>query len=50
VIAVDSTPAPPSPPTEQPKPVNPEPLQEPIDPEKGKVKEPQPGKSDHPTQ
>ena len=35
-------------PTEAPKPANPEPLQPPpIDPEKGRVKAPQPGKSEH---
>jgi hypothetical protein len=50
-----STPAttPPPPPTEAPKPANPEPLQpskESQDPEKGRVKTPQPGKSEHPTQ
>lgn len=43
-----STPA--SPPVQVPKPANPEPLQEPVDPEKGRVKTPQPGKSEHPTQ
>ncbi len=40
-----STPAP----TVPPKPVDPEPLVEPIDPEKGRVKNPEPGKSEHPT-
>jgi hypothetical protein len=44
-----SAPAPTAPP-EPPKPANPEPLQEPIDPEKGRVKVPEPGKSEHPTQ
>lgn len=39
----------PHPPTEPPKPVNPEPQHEHLDPEKGRVKEPEPGKSDHPT-
>lgn len=34
-------------PTEAPKPANPEPLQEPTDPEKGRVKAPPPGRSDH---
>ena len=45
-----STPAPTTPPAEAPKPVNPEPQHEPLDPEKGRVKTPEPGKSDHPTQ
>jgi hypothetical protein len=50
-----STPAttPTPPPTEPPKPANPEPLQPStpsVDPEKGRVKTPQPGKSEHPTQ
>ena len=40
----------PAPTPEPPKPVNPEPLQEPTDPEKGRVKVPEPGKSEHPTQ
>lgn len=43
-------PHPPHPPAEPPKPVNPEPPHEHLDPEKGRVKEPEPGKSDHPTQ
>lgn len=43
------SPAPP-PPADAPKPANPEPLQEPIDPEKGRVKTPEPGKSEHPKQ
>ncbi|MBA3774595.1 MAG: hypothetical protein H0X13_19515 [Ramlibacter sp.] len=47
---MSSAPAPANPPAELPKPVNPEPLQEPADPEKGRVKVPEPGKSDHPTQ
>jgi len=47
---MDSAPAPPSPPTELPKPVNPEPPHEHVDPEKGRVKTPEPGKSEHPTQ
>lgn len=34
-------------PTEPPKPANPEPLQEPIDPEKGRVESPAPGRSEH---
>jgi hypothetical protein len=38
------------PPADAPKPANPEPLQEPIDPEKGRVKTPEPGKSEHPKQ
>ncbi|MCM2251589.1 MAG: hypothetical protein NDJ19_04435 [Ramlibacter sp.] len=49
--AAPATPATPAPtPTHAPKPVDPEPLQEPIDPEKGRVKTPEPGKSEHPTQ
>lgn len=47
-----STPATPAqPPTEPPKPANPEPLHETesSDPEKGRVKNPVPGKSEHPT-
>jgi hypothetical protein len=49
---VASTPAgtPAPPPAELPKPANPEPLQEPIDPEKGRVKAPEPGKSEHPSE
>ena len=43
------TPAPP-PPAQAPKPANPEPLQEPLDPEKGRVKVPEPGKSEHPSE
>jgi hypothetical protein len=42
-----SSPAPTPAPTEAPKPANPEPLQEPIDPEKGRVKSPTPGRSEH---
>lgn len=43
-------PASPAPaPSHPPKPADPEPLQEPIDPEKGRVKVPEPGKSEHPT-
>lgn len=50
-MAAPATPATPAPtPTHAPKPVDPEPLQEPIDPEKGRVKTPEPGKSEHPTQ
>lgn len=37
-------------PSHPPKPADPEPLQEPVDPEKGRVKTPEPGKSEHPTQ
>jgi hypothetical protein len=44
---MSSTSAPTPEPTEAPKPANPEPLQEPIDPEKGRVETPQPGKSEH---
>ena len=40
----------PPPPAEPPKPANPEPLPDPLDPEKGRVKTPEPGKSEHPTQ
>jgi hypothetical protein len=39
----------PGPPPHVPKPADPEPLQDPIDPEKGRVKVPEPGKSEHPT-
>lgn len=35
-------------PTLPPKPANPEPHPEPLDPEKGRVKAPEPGKSEHP--
>lgn len=35
-------------PTLPPKPANPEPHPEPLDPEKGRVKTPEPGKSEHP--
>jgi hypothetical protein len=42
--------APVPPPTEAPKPANPEPLQDRADPEKGRVKSPEPGKSEHPKQ
>ena len=34
-------------PTPEPKPANPEPQQQPIDPEKGRVKSPTPGRSEH---
>lgn len=34
--------------TPAPKPADPEPLQEPLDPEKGVVKVPEPGKPEHP--
>jgi hypothetical protein len=49
---VASTPvgSPAPPPAELPKPANPEPLHEPIDPEKGRVKAPEPGKSEHPSE
>ncbi|MDB5870811.1 MAG: hypothetical protein JWQ07_253 [Ramlibacter sp.] len=40
--------APAPPPTAPPKPANPEPHQAPLDPEKGRVKTPEPGKSEHP--
>lgn len=42
-----SAPAPAPAPTEAPKPANPEPLQPPIDPEKGRVKT-EPAKPEHP--
>ena len=45
---MSSAPAPTSPPTEPPKPVNPEPEHEHLDPEKGRVAEPEPGKPEHP--
>jgi hypothetical protein len=35
-------------PTLPPKPANPEPHPEPPDPEKGRVKAPEPGRSEHP--
>ena len=47
---MSSAPAPTSPPTQPPKPVNPEPEHEHLDPEKGRVEEPEPDKSEHPTQ
>ena len=50
MIGMSSTPASTPAPTVPPKPADPEPLQEPIDPEKGRVKSPEPGKSEHPTQ
>jgi hypothetical protein len=42
-----SAPAP-HPPADAPKPANPEPTAAPIDPEKGRVETPEPGKSEHP--
>ena len=45
-----AAPAPAPGPSHSPKPVDPEPLQDPIDPEKGRVETPEPGKSEHPTQ
>jgi hypothetical protein len=47
---MDSVPggAPAPPPGAPPKPADPEPSQEPVDPEKGRVKSPEPGKSEHP--
>jgi len=45
---MSSEPTPTSPPTEPPKPVNPEPEHEHLDPEKGRVEEPEPGKPEHP--
>lgn len=42
-----STTAPTPAPTEAPKPANPEPLQQHVDPEKGRVKSPEPGRSEH---
>jgi hypothetical protein len=48
--AVSNAPASSPAPAEAPKPANPEPLQEPVDPEKGRVKAPEPGKSEHPNQ
>lgn len=41
---------PPAAPTDAPKPANPEPTTAPVDPEKGRVKTPEPGKSEHPKQ
>jgi hypothetical protein len=38
------------PPGHAPKPVDPEPLPEPVDPEKGRVKVPEPGKPEHPSE
>ncbi|MEJ8836743.1 hypothetical protein [Ramlibacter sp. AN1133] len=43
--APSPVPAPP-----EPKPANPEPTAAPIDPEKGRVKTPEQGKSEHPKQ
>jgi hypothetical protein len=37
-------------PTEPPKPANPEPTSAPVDPEKGRVHDPDQGKSEHPKQ
>lgn len=48
--APGSTPTPTPAPAEAPKPANPEPLQQPVDPEKGGVKVPEPRKPEHPTQ
>jgi hypothetical protein len=46
---VSDSPVAPAAPTPAPhEPANPEPLQEPIDPEKGRVPTPEPGKSEHP--
>jgi len=47
---MSTSPVPTSAPTGPPKPVNPEPEYEDIDPEKGRVEEPEPGKPDHPGQ
>jgi hypothetical protein len=44
----DAPPA--SPPSEPPKPANPEPTAAPIDPEKGRVHDPEQGKPEHPKQ
>jgi len=43
-----NAPAPAPPATEAPKPVNPEPLQPPIDPEKRGARHPSPGEHEHP--
>lgn len=45
---MSTAPAHPPAPTLPPKPANPEPHPEPPDPEKGRVKTPEPGKSEHP--
>lgn len=45
-----NAPAPQPAPADAPKPANPEPTAPPIDPEKGRVKTPEPGKSEHPKQ
>ena len=45
---MSSTPAPAHPPEQPPKPNNPEPPQEHVDPEKGRVKVPEPRRSEHP--
>lgn len=43
-------PPPGTPPTDAPKPANPEPTAPPLDPEKGTVHDPDQGKSEHPKQ
>ncbi|MEO7391632.1 MAG: hypothetical protein ABIU58_05625 [Ramlibacter sp.] len=45
---MSNTTAPAPAPTDTPKPANPEPLQAPVDPEKGRVKVPEQGKPEHP--
>lgn len=45
-----NAPAPQPLPADAPKPANPEPTAPPIDPEKGRVQAPEPGKSEHPKQ
>lgn len=46
-----NAPAPPPPvPVDAPKPANPEPTAPPTDPEKGRVQNPVPGRSEHPKQ
>jgi hypothetical protein len=45
-----NAPTPPPQPADAPKPANPEPTAAPMDPEKGSVKVPEPGKSEHPKQ
>ncbi len=42
--------SPPPAPTEPPKPANPEPMHPPDDSDNSRVKEPEPGKSEHPGQ
>lgn len=51
-MTMNTASAPTPPPTEPPKPANPEPLHETesSDPEKGRVKTPDPGKPEHPKQ